>query len=167
MASYAKQAQDETLMNMARRIQARAYERCGELLKQIEPDKGGRPANCPKCRINPERFQFCGYPPGVCPQKTQEGDLPSFTRTDAADAAGLSDHQRVTALRVANIPRDEFEELVESDDPPTATKRYCWPPWVPLAAEHAKPTSDYWAAVVAEASSSRIRMRRTVIGGFL
>ena len=41
------------------------------------------------------------------------------TRQSAADAAGLSEHQRKTALRVANIPKKEFEELVESDDPPT------------------------------------------------
>ena len=44
MASYARQAKDESLRKQADRIQARAIRRCGELLKQIEPDKGGRPS---------------------------------------------------------------------------------------------------------------------------
>jgi hypothetical protein len=61
MASYAKQAQDETLVKMARRIQLRAYDRVGELLRQIEPGKTG-----PKNEL-------------------QEGDLPQLGRTDAAD----------------------------------------------------------------------------------
>jgi hypothetical protein len=41
MASYAKQSKDDSLRKMADRIQARAIRRCGELLKQIEPAKGG------------------------------------------------------------------------------------------------------------------------------
>lgn len=98
IASYAKQANDETLHRYADRIKARAIRRCGELLKQIPPDKGGRP-----------------------PAETQEGDLPSFTRTEAADAAGLSEHQRKTALRVASVPEADFERQVESDTPPTVT----------------------------------------------
>lgn len=65
---------------MADRIQARAIRRCGELLKQIEPGKTG-----PKPEL-------------------QEGDLPQLTRTQAAEQAGLSEHQRKTALRVANVP---------------------------------------------------------------
>lgn len=36
MASYAKQADDKSLYNMAVRIRARAIRRCGELLKQME-----------------------------------------------------------------------------------------------------------------------------------
>jgi len=47
---------------------------------------------------------------------------PKVTRTSAARDAGLSDDQRKTALRVANIPEEEFEEAVESDDPPTLTE---------------------------------------------
>lgn len=96
MASYAKQAQDETLLNMARRIQMRAYQRVGELLKQYEPARGRQPEN---------------------------GSSPSrFTRTDAADDAGLSERERKTALRIASVDEDEFEALVESDDPPTITE---------------------------------------------
>jgi len=43
IASYAKQADDETLFNHATRIKARAIRRGGELLRAIEPTKGGRP----------------------------------------------------------------------------------------------------------------------------
>lgn len=40
MASYARQAKDDSLYKQALRIQARAIRRCGELLKQIEPARG-------------------------------------------------------------------------------------------------------------------------------
>lgn len=40
----------------------------------------------------------------------------------AAEAAGLSRHQMYQALAVASIPTDEFEPMVESDDPPTVTE---------------------------------------------
>jgi hypothetical protein len=96
LASYALQAENKELAAYCRRIHARAVRRCGELLKEIEPDKGGRP-------------------------KTQERTLPSFTRAGAAAAAGLSEHQRKTSLRIANVPADEFEEAVESATPPTVT----------------------------------------------
>jgi hypothetical protein len=82
---------------MARRIQARAYERCGELLKQIEPAHGAN-------------------------QNIREGDLPNVTRESAATEAGLTEHERKTALRIASVPKNEREELVESDDPPTITE---------------------------------------------
>jgi len=81
------------------RIQARAIRRAGELLKQIEPGKGGQP-----------------YQSG----STRSGDHPS--RKQAATDAGLSDHQRKQALRVANVPESDFTEQVESDTPPTVTK---------------------------------------------
>src|SRR4249920_1073731 len=44
MASYARQARDDTLRKMADRIQARAIRRCGELLKQVPASAGGRPS---------------------------------------------------------------------------------------------------------------------------
>ena len=92
------QAKDESLRKMADRIQARAIRRCGELLKQIEPARGAN-------------------------QNIQEGDLPNvITRTQAAEQAGLSEHQRKTALRVANVPEQDFNQSVESDNPPTVTK---------------------------------------------
>jgi hypothetical protein len=43
LASYARQAHDDTLLKLATRIQARAMQRVGELLKEIKPNKGGAP----------------------------------------------------------------------------------------------------------------------------
>lgn len=96
IASYAKQAQDETLMDTAMRIKARAVQRCGELLKQI--DRGaGRPT-------------------------IRAGAGPNFRgRKGVAAAAGLSDRRRKDALRIASIPKAQFEAMVESDAPPTIT----------------------------------------------
>ena len=97
LASYAKQAQDETLEKTSMRIRARAIQRCGELLKAIEAGRAGRP---------PEKST---------PAPTQ------ISRSKAARDAGMSQRQKETALRVANVDRDEFERDVESDDPPTVT----------------------------------------------
>jgi len=102
MASYAKQSQDKTLEKMAVRIKARAIRRCGELLKQIEPSPGGRPLKGSS-------------------KKTRVGARPSLSRKQAASDAGMSEHQRKAAIRVANVPEEEFEAAVESDDPPTIT----------------------------------------------
>ena len=100
LASYARQAKDDTMRQMADRIQARAIRRAGELLKQIEPSKGG------------DSSLF----------NAKEGDRPSVTRKQAATDAGMSEHQRKQALRVASVPAPEFERQVESDSPPTVTK---------------------------------------------
>ena len=48
------------------------------------------------------------------------GARPTSQRQVAA-AAGLSKHQEKQAVRVANIPTEEFEALVESERPPTVT----------------------------------------------
>lgn len=95
LASYAKQAEDRTLETMAQRIRARAVRRAGELLKQVDrPEQGGRP---PKNRVG-------GHP---------------VSRASAAANAGLSPHQAKQAIRIANVPEDDFEGQVESDTPPT------------------------------------------------
>jgi hypothetical protein len=96
MASYAKQSKDETLHRYADRIKARAITRCGELLKAIQPANGAN-------------------------QNIKEGALPNVTREQAAADAGLSEHQRKTALRVANVDPEVREALIESDNPPTIT----------------------------------------------
>ena len=70
----------------AHRIKARAIRRVGELYNEIEPAKTG--------------------------PKLQEGDLPQLGRAAVADAAGLSEHQRKTALRVALPPRPGGTENV-------------------------------------------------------
>jgi len=97
LASYARQARDHTLRMMAERIQARAVRRCGELLKQVPSGQGSR---------------------------NQHGQLRdgAVTRQKAAVDAGLSERQRVTALRLAALPAPKFETLIESDSPPTVTK---------------------------------------------
>lgn len=93
LASYAKQAEDKTLRNYAVRIQSRAVRRCGELLDDFD---------------------------GRGNHRKTEGDHSSSKR-DVAGAAGISEHQQTQAVRVARIPIAEFEQAVESDDPPTVT----------------------------------------------
>lgn len=95
LASYAKQAGDRTLHQMADRIKSRAIQRQGELLQEIEPGRTG-----PK------------------PHNSVGVDVPKSGRFAAAKEAGLSRDQTLTAVRVANVPKGQFEDLVESDDPP-------------------------------------------------
>lgn len=95
LASYAKQADDQTLHTMAVRIQARAMRRAGELLEEFQ-SVGGRPS------------------------KTS-GGAPTSSQRKAAKDAGLSKDQEVTARRVASIPEADFEAAIEGDDPPTVT----------------------------------------------
>jgi len=98
LASYARQADDVDLEKMAIRIRSRALRRAGELLKQIEPNAGGRPS------------------------KTTDGTVSSFSRKAAAEKAGMSERQQVTAVRIANIPKADFERQIESSYPPTVTE---------------------------------------------
>ena len=95
LASYAKQAHDESLRRMAMRIQARAIQRCGELLKEVPAQSGKR-----------TDLTIAGPP----------------TRAQAARAAGLSRGQARSALQVAQVPKAEFERQVESTNPPTVTR---------------------------------------------
>jgi hypothetical protein len=71
--------------------------RCGELLKLIEPSKGGQPTH-----------------------STHTGT--DTSRSQAAADAGLSKRQKDTAIRVANVDDDSFNEQVESENPPTVTQ---------------------------------------------
>lgn len=97
LASYAKQAEDETLMKMATRIKARATRRAGELLLQIQPGQGARDG------------------------KRDMGDHTPL-REEAARDAGMSKHQQVQATRIASVPAADFERQVESPKPPTLTR---------------------------------------------
>jgi hypothetical protein len=97
LANYAKQADDDALERLAQRVRARAIRRCGELLRQIEKKHG----------VN---------------QNIRGGVPPIVTCTQAARDAGLSDDQRKTALRMASIPDEDFEEAIESEDLPTMTE---------------------------------------------
>ncbi len=98
LASYARQSKDDRLRKMAIRIQARAIRRCGELLREIESGQGTRT------------------------DKLHDGAVAKSTRTQAAETAGLSERQKVTALRVANVPEPVFTAAVESESPPTVTQ---------------------------------------------
>lgn len=94
LASYARQAKDDSLLAAATRIKARAIRRSGELLREI-PAKPGYQKN------------GAGAPP-------QRSD-----RAQAAKDAGLSRDQATQAVRVAKVPATEFEEAIEADEPPS------------------------------------------------
>jgi hypothetical protein len=59
--------------------------------------------------------------PGARSDQPSEGDHTRLTQKQAATDAGLSKHKQVTAVRVANIPANDFETAIESDAPPTVT----------------------------------------------
>jgi hypothetical protein len=99
LASYARQSRDDRLQKMAMRIQARATRRCGELLAQITPAPGARTDLEPRDAADPR-----------------------LTREGAATDARMSERQRKTALRVAALSKDDFEQQIESEQPPTVTK---------------------------------------------
>lgn len=101
LASYARQADDEGLFTMARRIQVRAQRRAGELLKTFR---------------NPTV--------GLIQNRDREGAAPPTgprTQREAAEMAGISKDQEKTAVRIANVDEEVFEELVEAEKPPTVT----------------------------------------------
>ena len=96
MRSYARQSEDEQLEKMAMRIKARAIRRCGQLLAAWQTARqGGRP------------------------KKNGHTDGAVSSQREAAAAAGMSKRQEERARTVANIPKEEFEQQVESDNPPT------------------------------------------------
>lgn len=101
LAAYARMAKNDNLRLMALRIQERAIRRMGELLKQL-----------------PRGDEATRY--------GQDATVPPVTRTQAATDAGLSERQRKTALRVASIPRDQFDAAVESASPPTLSNLASW-----------------------------------------
>ncbi len=99
LASYARQADDDSLRKMSERIQARAVRRCSELLRQLPAKARGTG----KAGVE--------APPHLLSERAR-----------AAEKAGMSRDQVVRAMRVGKIPEAEFEALVESDDPPTLTE---------------------------------------------
>jgi len=102
LASYAKQSKDEELERYATKIRGRAIRRCGELLAEIKPAKGGRPTD-----------EKLGRASTLVSEPTRAG---------AAKDAGLSSHQQKTALRVAAVPEPLFEKAVERERPATVTE---------------------------------------------
>lgn len=102
LASYAKQADDDSLRRLADRIQARAVRRAGELLKTFD-GRGG------------DRSKTAGAHPFA-------QDEQSLAQRAIAARAGMSEHQQKQAVRVANVPAPAFEEAVEAERPATVTK---------------------------------------------
>jgi len=98
LKAYAAMRDDAALRNYADRIHLRSVRQMGLLLKQIEPQQGGDRGN-----------------------SATGGRPPVGSRKAAAEAAGLSEHQRKTALRVANVPESEFTRHAESETAPTVT----------------------------------------------
>jgi hypothetical protein len=133
LASYARQADDDTLQKHAMRIQARAIRRCGELLKEFD----ARPEN---------------------PKKQSNGDGTLLSQKEAAADAGLSKRQTVAAVRVASIPAKSFEKQVDSDDPPTVTalaEQGKKPRPKPLVDLQGRDPKDFAAATSAQGELSR------------
>jgi hypothetical protein len=77
-------------------VRARAIDRIGELAGEIEPQPGRRTDLGPT--------------------------IGAHSRLEAAKQAGLSSNQLATALQVHNVPRDQFEAQIESDEPPRAER---------------------------------------------
>ena len=97
LASYAKQAEDETLERTASRIRARAVRRAGELLQQVD----GRGSHW---------------------ESKRDATGPSISQRALANQAGMSDRQAKTAVRVANVPDETFERMIEGEEKVTVTK---------------------------------------------
>ena len=93
LASYARQADDPTLEQLAVRIKARAVRRCGQLLETFKS-------------------------PGARTDKPSAAGGTKSQRA-AAKQAGMSKRQEVTAVRVANVPADVFEAEIECEQPST------------------------------------------------
>ena len=96
LASYARQAEDDTLRKHADRIQARAVRRAGEMLKTFN-SQGARNDTLPDGAVHKSQYE-------------------------AGHSAGMGERQIKTAVRVASVPAEEFERAVDSEKPPTVTK---------------------------------------------
>jgi hypothetical protein len=126
MASYARQRDDQSLHNLAQRIQLRAIRRIGELSKQL----------------------------GIEQPRDQSGRLASSGKTAKSAVlrtAGVSTSAAHRAERVACIPEEEFEEALASATPPTVTalaergkvSRPAVPEPAPVPADRSQVTAAY------------------------
>jgi hypothetical protein len=95
LKSYAKQLNDEAMENMAQKIRDRAMKRGGALLMQVKAAKGAN-----------QNIRAAGGP------KVQ-------TRKEVAEKAGLSPRQAKQMIRVASVPDEQFERMVERGKPAT------------------------------------------------
>lgn len=96
LRSYAMQSKDQTLLQLAQRIQDRAIRRAGQLLLDVEREKAGR--------------------------KIDHGSgINSSPLNRAIREADLSRRQANTMMEVARVPDDLFEQAVEATPPATVT----------------------------------------------
>jgi hypothetical protein len=93
LAAYARMAKDETLLKDAMRLQAHAVRQLGDAILLIPAARGRK--------------------------RIKDGSGLNSPRRQALDAAGVSERQAKTAVRVANIPAESFEAQVEAANPPT------------------------------------------------
>ena len=96
LASYARQSEDLELEKMAARIRDRAMRRAGELAKLMMQPQGR-------------------------PEKDEVNRI-FISKEKVKEVSGFSDHQLRTALNVASIPQADFDQQVESNNPPTLTE---------------------------------------------
>lgn len=101
LRAYARQAKDKAMERNAQRIQIRALRKCGSLLKEKPTKAGGR---------------------GKVQGGRAAAHLEKSARAREAKEAGLSVHQKKTALRLASVPEADFEDAVEREVPPTVTE---------------------------------------------
>lgn len=94
LCTYARMSDDETLLKTAMRIKGRAIRRTGELLELFKS-------------------------PGARTDKPKDAGVHRLSAKEVAKEVGLSERQHKTASAAAKIPLEQFEELIESDNPPT------------------------------------------------
>ena len=79
IASYAKQAQDQTLMDTATRIKARAIRRCGEILKEMKKSQGER-TDRPKGGAPPRSRRARAQAAGLSRDQERDAGIQRYTR---------------------------------------------------------------------------------------
>jgi hypothetical protein len=95
---YAVQRDDPALRSYALKIKLRAYRRMGQIFDEIQEGHRAR-------------------------DKRGDGSSPPLTRTQAANAAGLTRWERRAALRLAHVDDADFTAAVdENDDPPSLAR---------------------------------------------
>jgi hypothetical protein len=97
LKSYAKQMRDAALEDMAQKIRDRAVLRGGELLDAIKAARG-------KGKATDKSVRATGRP---------------NSRKATAEKAGISPHEAKQMIRVARVPKQQFEAMVERDKPAT------------------------------------------------
>jgi hypothetical protein len=105
LATYARLSEDEALFVLARRVQLRAWDRMGELLKQFD----GQGA----------RTDLLGTAADT-----------KLTQRQAAEAAGISKRQQVTAVRINSVPEERARGRRSR-----ARRWCCKSSWEPQAAQ--------------------------------